>query len=137
QPIPSIARLVTVPADITRLVTALLAKLPQDRPPTAADVVAEIDRWLASQAPRTVAPRGSLRTAIAIASGLALSMSIIGAWFHWRRTSGRTPARAAVSTEMTTIERMPIADGSRVVVDTSAPTLPVIEPDAGAPDAPV
>jgi serine/threonine protein kinase len=127
QPIPNIARMVTVPADITRLVTTLLAKAPQDRPPTAVHVVAEIDRLLA---PRATKPRSSLRTAIAIASGLAFSLSAIGAWYRWLRT----PARAAAVTQAPTIERLPLAEGSRLAVDTSAPTL--IQLDAGVPDAP-
>jgi hypothetical protein len=117
-----------VPADITRLVTTLLAKAPQDRPPTAVHVVAEIDRLLT---PRATKPRSSLRTAIAIASGLAFSLSAIGAWYRWLRT----PARAAAVTQAPTIERLPLAEGSRLAVDTSAPTL--IQLDAGVPDAPL
>jgi serine/threonine protein kinase len=133
QPIPNIARLVTVPADVTRLVTTLLAKSPQDRPPTAADVVTEIDRWLHSHTPRVMKPRSSLRTAIAIASGIVFSFSAIGAWYRW----WRSPARAAVadmSTQDATIERESLAAGSRVLVDTSAPTI--IQVDAGVIDAP-
>jgi serine/threonine protein kinase len=128
QPIPNIARLVTVPADITRLVTALLAKSPQDRPPTAVDVVAEIDRCLGvPRASKT--RRSSLRTAIAIASGLAFSFSAIGAWYRW----WRAPARADVSTQAQTIELQPVAAGSRPEIDTHAPTVL----DAGILDAPL
>ena len=133
QPIPNIARLVAVPADITRLVTTLLAKSPADRPASAVEVVAEIDRWLGTRAPQLARPRSSMRAAIAIASGLALSLTTIGAWYRWWRAA---PARAEVSTQAPTIERMPAAVGTRVDVDTSAPTLPVL-PDAGvAIDAP-
>jgi serine/threonine protein kinase len=127
HPIPNVARLVAVPADVTRLVTSLLAKAPSDRPPTAVAVVAEIDRSLGTRAtkPRT----HSLRTAIALASGLALSLTTLGAVYRWWRGA---PARADISTQVTTHE-VPLAMGTRVVVDTSAPTLL----DAGVPiDAP-
>ena len=136
QPIPNIARLVSVPADVTRLVTTLLAKSPLDRPPTAADVVAEIDRWLGMRTPQVVKPKSSLRAAIAIASGLALSLTSIGAWYRWWRTA--PPRSVEVSTQEITMER-PAAVGTRVIIDTSAPTIPI---DAGVPievpiDAPV
>ena len=128
QPIPNLARLVTVPADVTRLVTTLLAKSPQDRLPNAVVVVTEIDRWLASRTPPK--PRThSLRTAIALASGLALSLTTLGAVYRWWRGAPRV-AQANVSTQDQTMERIPPAVGTRVIVDTSAPTLPMI-PDAG------
>jgi hypothetical protein len=76
-----------------------------------------------------------MRAAIAVASGLALSLTTIGAWYRWWRSPTKVAA-ADVSTQETTIERMPRAEGSRVLVDTSAPTLPVI-PDAAISDAPM
>jgi serine/threonine protein kinase len=126
HPIPNVARLVTVPVDVTRLVTSLLAKSPADRPPTAVAVVAEIDRFLGVRSPR---PRAhSLRAAIALASGLALSLATLGAVYRWWRGA---PAHADISTQAPTRE-LPLAMGTKVIVDTHAPTMPAIH-DAGLP----
>jgi serine/threonine protein kinase len=130
HPIPNVARLVTVPAEVTRLVTSLLAKSPADRPPTAIAVVAEIDRFLGVRSPRP--PRHSLRAAIALASGLALSLTTLGAVYRWWRAA---PARADISTQAPTPE-VPLAMGTKISVEAGAPTLPAIH-DAGLDAAPI
>ena len=135
HPVPELGRLVSVPPAIESLVTRLLAKSPEDRPRSALEVVAEIDRWLATQ---TVRPtrRSSLRMAIVTASGIALTLSTIGAWYRWWR-SGPRPALIAepAATDAPTIER-PRPAGTRPNVDTAAPTIEVLPRDAALNEPP-
>jgi serine/threonine protein kinase len=135
HPVPELSRLVTVPPAIESLVTRLLAKDPDDRPPNALEVVAEIDRWLATH---NVHPtrRSSLRMAIVTASGIALTLSALGAWYRWWR-GGAHPALLAepAATDAPTIER-PRPAGTRPNVDTAAPTIEVLPRDAALYELP-
>jgi hypothetical protein len=126
HPVPELAKLVSVPAAIERLVTRLLAKSPDERPANAIEVVSDIDRWLQASAQMPVR-RGSLRMAIVTASGIALALSALGAWYRWLRTGSRTSidAMADVATQAPTLEWTHPA-GPRPQIDTSAPTIPVL-----------
>ncbi|MEJ7596587.1 MAG: protein kinase [Kofleriaceae bacterium] len=113
HPVPDLGRLVTIPSAVLGLVTRLLAKSPADRPRSALDVVAEIDRWFASRGPATPRRR-SLRTAIVAASGIAISLAAVGIWY---RASRDAPA----------IER-PVAHGTEPAQPPPRHTLPVVTP---------
>jgi serine/threonine protein kinase len=125
RPVPDITKLVSVPSEIAHLVTKLLAKSPDDRPRSAADVVVAIDRWLA---PRTTPPRrrGSLRAAIAAALGIAISLSSIGAWYRWWRHRRVVPVET--STQDTTAEYAPVIRMVAVGTDAGAETGEITAP---------
>jgi serine/threonine-protein kinase len=70
---------------MSRLIRRLLAKSPADRPRTATEVVFEIDRYLAATPAPLPGPRHTLKLAVATATGLALTLASIGAWYRARR----------------------------------------------------
>jgi serine/threonine protein kinase len=128
HPVPDLGQLVSVPPPVEKLITRLLAKLPEDRPRNALEVLAEIDRWLAD---REYIPtrRTSLRMALVTATGIALTLGAIGAWYRQLRVGHRASPDAAMSTQAPTLER-PRPDGQERFVDTAAPTIPVMPRDA-------
>ncbi|HEY5936884.1 MAG TPA: protein kinase, partial [Kofleriaceae bacterium] len=133
QPVPDLGRLVTVPSQVLRLVTRLLAKSPDDRPRSALEVVAEIDRWLASRGHAPPPRRRSLSLALVAASGIAISLTVLGVWYRWWRAVPAPVLRAGDS--VVSPRNVPFAEGTKPpVVDTTAPTLPM-EPPEEPPDA--
>ena len=70
---------------VSRLIQRLLAKSPADRPRTATEVVFEIDRYLAATPAPQPGPRHTFKLAVATATGLALTLASIGAWYRARR----------------------------------------------------
>jgi serine/threonine-protein kinase len=84
-PIPDLAARGEVPRELARLVTRLLAKRPDARPRCALEVVAALDRWLASCAPTRHARRSSVRVALGAASELGSWFAALGLWHRsWR-----------------------------------------------------
>jgi len=132
QPVPDLSRHVTVPSQVLRLVTSLLAKSPADRPQTALEVVAEIDRWLASRGYAAPPRRRSLPLALVAASGIAISLTVLGVWYRWWRTKP-TPAIHAGEVLVPPL-RVPFAEGTNPSVDTTAPTIPM-EPIEHEPES--
>ena len=121
QPVPDLGRLVTVPSQVLRLVTSLLAKSPDDRPRSALEVVAEIDRWLASRGHGPPPRKRSLALGFIAASGIAISLTVLGVWYRWWRA---VPAPVLVPPR-----NVPFAEGTKPpVVDTTAPTIPMDPP---------
>ena len=95
-PAPELPR--AVAPELRRLVARLLAKSPAERPANALEVIAELDRYLATTSAGVAALRppappvragmtSSVRIAIAAAAGLALSLAGLGAWYRTRRTT--------------------------------------------------
>jgi hypothetical protein len=84
-PVPDVGRFCSVPADVRRLITRLLAKAPEDRPSTAGEVVAELDRILATREPAIATPHLGIRFALVTAAGLAMTLAMLGAWYRWWR----------------------------------------------------
>ena len=113
---------VRVPAMLSRLVSRLLAKDPDDRFATATDVLAAIDRC---EAPRSKS-RGVI-TAIALAAGLATV-----AWAFTTRTPDRiatkVAAAASVATPAPVAPTVQAAAPSAAVVNDDPPAAPTTAP---------
>jgi serine/threonine-protein kinase len=101
---------VRVPAAVSRLVTRLLAKDPDDRFATAADVIAAIDRC-------EIAPRSNRRGRVVVALALAAGLATVG----WSFTTGTT----SVATE--------VSAASTVPATAASPGGTTSPPIAGAP----
>jgi len=83
-PVPP-APLQALDPEISRLIRRLLAKSPAERPRTATEVVFEIDRFLATTPAPQPGARHTFKLAVATATGLALTLASIGAWYRSRR----------------------------------------------------
>ncbi|HEU4733880.1 MAG TPA: serine/threonine-protein kinase, partial [Kofleriaceae bacterium] len=100
-PVPDLERQARVPRDVARLVARLLAKRAEDRPGSARELIAELDRLLASADATTSGPRGPRGVAGKLASGLA-SLAAVAGPAAWRtrvrawRARRFAPAAAAV-----------------------------------------
>jgi serine/threonine protein kinase len=89
SPVPDLSRFVTVPSEIVRLVTRLLAKRPDDRPRTALEVIADIDGWFASRSASAPRRPTSLRIALVASCGIVFSLAALGVWYReWRSDTG-------------------------------------------------
>ena len=150
SPIPDLSRFATVPSEVARLATRLLAKRPEDRPQSASEVVAEIDRWLAAlgvprgtarSAARPPPRRSPLRFAFLAAGALALSLAGLGFWYRAWRTAPSAdtmtiqplaPATAATPTSVSQ-QALPLAPPPETASSPSPVAAPPPPPTALPP----
>jgi hypothetical protein len=80
---------------------------------------------LAAMTRSAPSPRGALRVAIAAATGLALALTSIGAWYRWRRASHVDAALGPPPLVLGSIVRPPIdaAPADAAIVVGTAPTI--------------
>jgi hypothetical protein len=133
-PVPDVARHVALPPEIARLITRLLAIRLEDRPRNALEVVAVVNRWLATHGLAMPAPRGVRRLASMVASGIASSWAALGARYHryrrYRRYGVRRSGLAATqrgsdTMAPTAVVRQRFMAGVADTWLTSAPTQPM------------
>ncbi|HMG55246.1 MAG TPA: serine/threonine-protein kinase [Kofleriaceae bacterium] len=137
-PVPDVGAELAPPA-VRRLIARLLAKLPEDRPASARDVIADIDRWLAGQGVAAPAPRGVRALAGRLADGLAASLDALSVRVRTRRpaaglrraTAG-APEAAVDTAARTDASGWPYGSAATGRVVTNAPTQP-IEPVRDVP----
>ena len=97
-----------LPADLARIVRRCLAKDPERRYQTAADLRNELEELKQDTASgtvtvvRPVAPRGVRRSAILAATTATLALALVAAWF----LNGRTRGGSAVAAAAFTIDRL-------------------------------
>ena len=129
-PVPDVARRVALPPEIARLITRLLARSVDDRPASALEVMAEVNRWLATQGAAAPAQPGLRRLASRVISGIRSSLDALGAGYRrfQRRRSGMgaAPPGRIDSVAPTAIARRPIPAGVADTRLTSAPTQPMV-----------
>ncbi|HEX3479753.1 MAG TPA: serine/threonine-protein kinase [Kofleriaceae bacterium] len=134
SPVPDVTRFATVPSEIARLVTRLLAKRPDDRPGSALEVIADIDRWLATRPAAARQPRRLRRTVLVVA-GMGLSFAVAGAGgLVWR---GGPDATRASSPSSPPSDREPPAPPAVRSPAPVSPPPPVDPPVPVSPPAPV
>ncbi len=145
-PIPDVSRFCSVPVEVRRLLSRLLAKTPAARPTSAAEVVFEIDRYLDARAPTVTTPRLGLRFALVTAAGIAMTLATIGAWYRWWRGPREQPAldggavgtaQVPVFDAMLTVEAptIEIDAATRPIQIDAAPTKPALPPPRPKPSS--
>jgi len=126
SPVPDLGRFATVPSEVLRLVTRLLAKRPDDRPRDALHVVAEIDRWSSDRGIAPTSHRSRLWLAIATAGALACSLAALGVLYGgWRAApvSTRPPGGDASHEPPSPVIGDPVRPAAPVA-ETARPTPP-------------
>ena len=137
SPVPDVTRFATIPSEIARLVTRLLAKRPDDRPRNALEVIVDIDRWLATR-PAAAAHPPRPRRAVIVATGIALSFALAAAGLLARH-GGRDATRTSTPSDRNQAAPRPAVSspapvGSLAPVD---PPAPVASPAPVDPPASV
>ena len=144
------------PPGVRRLLARLLAKAPEDRPASARDVVADIDRWLAGQGVVPPGQRGVRALASRLTDRLAASLDALSVRVRPRRSlvravlrrapggalpggapgaaPGPGPGPAIDTAARTDVSGWPYGSAATGRIAPNAPTQPLLEP---VPDAPV